>query len=292
MKADAYRLLDVGAARIAVASPIARFHAHLDIVYPHQQPEDPSNFADVRLSMLPGAPWRVRGRQVFLWSEASRPFEPYPVRSALPLFEWGGNWLLAQRLNAYLLLHAGVVARGDRALILPAAPGSGKSTLACALHLAGWRFLSDEFGVLDPETGLVLPMLKPAALKNRSIEVIGNMPGAVLGPVFPKTRKGDVAHFVPDRDSFLARHRGAQPRLVVYPRFQAGAALRCSPVRAAESAMRLGLNSFNYQVLGPVGFHAAVEVAKQTRAYELVYGDLNHAIAEIETLLESAPEPA
>lgn len=292
MKADTYRLLDVGAARIAVASPIARFHEHLDIVYPHQQPEDPSIFADVRVSMLPGAAWRVRGRQVSLWSEASRPFEPYPLRSALPLFEWGGNWLLAQRLNAYLLLHAGVVARDDRALLLPAAPGSGKSTLACAMHLAGWRFLSDEFGVVDPKTGLVLPMLKPAALKNRSIEVIGNMPGAVLGPVFPKTRKGDVAHFVPDRDSFLARHRGARPRLVVYPRFQTGAALRCSPVRAAESAMRLGLNSFNYQVLGAVGFHTAVEVAKRTRAYELVYGDLNDAIAEIETLLESAPEPA
>ncbi len=292
MRAGAYRLLDVGAARIAVASPIARFHEHLDFVYPHQQPEDPSTFCDVRVSMLPGAAWRIRGRQVSLWSEASRPFEPYPVGSALPLFEWGGNWLLAQRLNAYLLLHAGVLARDDRALLLPAAPGSGKSTLACALHLAGWRFLSDEFGVVDPETGLVLPMLKPAALKNRSIEVIGAMAGAVLGPVFPKTRKGDVAHFVPDRESFLARHRGARPRLVVFPRFQAGAVLRCTPLPAAESALRLGLNSFNYQVLGPAGFHAVVELAKHTNAHELVYGDLKSAIDKIETLLESAPAPA
>ncbi len=292
MKANPYRVLDLGAARIAVASPISRLHEHLDIVYPHQQPEDPSTFCDVRVSMLPGAPWRIRGRQVCLWSEASRPFEPYPVGSALPLFEWGGNWLLAQRLNAYLLLHAGVVARGDRALLLPAAPGSGKSTLACALHLAGWRFLSDEFGVVDPETGLVLPMLKPAALKNRSIEVIGAMPGAVLGPIFPKTRKGDVAHFVPDRESFLARRRGARPRLVVFPRFQAGAALRCTPVPAAEAAMRLGLNSFNYQVLGPVGFHAVVALARHTTAYELVYGGLASAIAEIEALLENAPATA
>lgn len=283
-----YRLLDVGAAHLAVASPLERFHQHLDIVYPHQVTLDASAFADVRVSLLPGAPWRLGGRQVSLWSEGLRPFEPYPVGSALPLFEWGGNWLLAQRLNAYWLLHAGVVARNNHALILPAEPGSGKSTLTCALHLAGWRFLSDEFGVVEPKTGTVLPMLKPAALKNRSIEVIGQRPGAVLGPVFPGTRKGDVAHFVPDRSSFDHRRTAATPRLVVFPRFVAGAALQCTALPKAQAAMRLGLNSFNYQTLGPIGFQAAVALAQRTRAYDLVYGDLDAAIAHIEELFEAA----
>lgn len=289
MTSPGYRLLDVGAARLAVASPLERFHEHLDTVYPHQPPPDPTSFADIRVALLPGSPWRLRGRQVSLWSEGQRPFEPYPVNSALPLFEWGGNWLLAQRLNAYLLLHAGVVARNDKALILPAEPGSGKSTLTCALHLAGWRFLSDEFGVVDPETGMVLPMLKPAALKNRSIEIIGKQTGAVLGPVFPGTRKGDVAHFVPNRDSFDNRHTAATPRLVVFPRFVAGGGLQCTPLPKARAVMRLGLNSFNYQVLGPAGFLSAVALAQHTRAYDLTYGDLDAAIAHIEELFEGAP---
>jgi len=291
MTQASYRLLDVGAARLAVASPLESFHRHLDLVYPHQPHGalDDSSFVDVRVALLPGPAWRFRRRQVALWSEGRRPFEPYPVSSALPLFEWGGNWLLAQRLNAYLLLHAGVVARGDRALILPAVPGSGKSTLTCALHLAGWRFLSDEFGVVEPATGTVFPMLKPAALKNRSIEIIGRRAGAVLGPVFPGTRKGDVAHFVPDRNSFLNRRAGAKPRLVIFPRFQAAAALQCALLPPAQAAMRIGLNSFNYHVLGPAGFEAAVLLAQQARAYELVYGDLDEAVTHIETLFESAP---
>lgn len=289
MNRTPYRLLDVGAARLAVSSPIERFHEHLDTVYPHGDGADTSAFADIRVSLLPGAPWRIRGRQVRLWSEGSSPFEPYPAHSALPLFEWGGNWLLAQRLNAYLLLHAGVVARGDRAVILPAEPGSGKSTLTCALHLAGWRFLSDEFGVIDPTTGMVLPMLKPAALKNRSIDIIGRRPGAVLGPVFAGTRKGDVAHFVPDRHSFLSRQRGAQPTLVVFPRFRAGATLACAALSTAQTAMRLGMNSFNYGVLGPVGFDAAIAIARRTHGHELVYGDLDEAIAHVEALFERAP---
>lgn len=284
-----YRLLDVGAARLAVASPIERLHKHLDLVYPHHEPITQALFADARVVLLPGSRLRLRGRQVALWADGQRPFEPYPYDCALPLFEWGSNYLIAQRLNAYLLLHAGVVARNDRALILPAAPGAGKTTLTCALHLAGWRFLSDEFGVIDMGTGELLPMVRPAPLKNRSIDIIGSRPGAVLGPVFPKTRKGDVAHFVPDRESFLGRHQRAHPALVLFPRFRAGAALECTPVPRAQAAMRVGLNSFNYQPLGPLGFQAVVALVQRTVAYELVYGDLDDAIAHIETLFERAP---
>lgn len=288
MRRPSYRLIGLGAARIAVTSPLEEFNDHLDLIYQHHGAEAPEGFADVRVALRPVFNWRPWKRQVALWSEAARPFEPYPQDSALPLFEWGSNWLLAQRLNAYLLLHAGVVARGEHAVILPAAPGSGKSTLTCALHLAGWRFLSDEFGVVDPERGVLLPLLKPAALKNRSIDVIGRLPGAMLGPVFPKTRKGDVAHFVPSRDSVDDRHRPAKPRLVVFPRYRAGATLSCKPLTAAENAMRLGLNSFNYRSLGPVGFHAVVQLARTTQAYELEYSELSDAVNCIEERFGSA----
>ena len=289
MSPPAYRLIDLGAARVAVSSPLKDFHAHLDLVYRHHGNEDPLGFADVRVSLLPGKAMRFWKPQVSLWSEATRPFEPYPLHGALPLFEWGTNWLLAQRLNAYLLLHAGVVARADKAVILPAAPGSGKSTLTCALHLAGWRFLSDEFGVIDTERDMLLPLMKPAALKNRSIEVIGGLPGATLGPVFPKTRKGDVAHFVPLRDSVLSRHRPALPRLVVFPQYRAGARLRCTPLSTADTALRLGLNSFNYRSLGPVGFHTVLRVAQRVRACALEYSDLGSAIEQIEALFDEGP---
>lgn len=284
------RTIDLGAARVAVSSTIDTFNAQIDFIYRDQDfRHESAAFVDLRVALRPGSPWRLWKPQVTLWSEATRPFEPYPLKSALPLFEWGSNWLLVQRLNAYLLLHAAVVARDDRALILPAAPGSGKSTLACALNLAGWRFLSDEFGVVDPATGAMLPLLKPAALKNRSIEVIGGQAGAVLGPTFHGTRKGDVAHFVPDRASVAARHRPARAVMVVFPRYRDGATLRCTPLTRAETALRLGLNSFNYRKLGPVGFDTVVRLVQTATAWEIEYGTLADALLCIEQLFGEAP---
>lgn len=285
--ATACRVLDVGAARLAVISPIASFHAQLDAVYPYMDAIADEGFADVRVSLLPETRMLPGRRQARLWSEGDCPFEPYPLNAALPLFEWGSNWLLAQRLNVYLLLHAGVLARDGQALILPAAPGSGKTTLSCALHLAGWRFLSDEFGVVDIERREVLPMVRPAPLKNASIEVMRARAGARLGPLFPGTRKGDVAHFIPSRQSFHARHERATPKLIVFPRFTAGAALSCISLNPMQAALGLGQNSFNYQALGPVGFETAIALARTTRAYRLTYGDLDEAIAQIEHLFVS-----
>ena len=285
--ATACRVLDVGAARLAVISPIASFHAQLDAVYPYMDVIADEGFADVRVSLLPETRVLPGRRQARLWSEGDCPFEPYPLNAALPLFEWGSNWLLSQRLNAYLLLHAGVLARDGQALILPAAPGSGKTTLSCALHLAGWRFLSDEFGVVDIERREVLPMVRPAPLKNASIEVMRARAGARLGPLFPGTRKGDVAHFIPNRLSFQARHERATPRLVVFPRFTPGAALSCVSLNPMQAVLGLGQNSFNYQALGTAGFETAIALARTTCAYRLTYGDLDEAIAQIEHLFVS-----
>ena len=70
------------------------------------------------------------------------------------------------------MLHAAVVERNGSALFLPAMPGSGKSTLCAALTYRGWRLFSDEFGLIEPARGAVLPLPRAIPLKNRSIEVI------------------------------------------------------------------------------------------------------------------------
>ena len=121
------------------------------------------------------------------------PHEDLPARQALAVLEWGLNLVIALRMHCYLMLHSAVLERAGRGLLLPAAPGFGKSTLCAALANRGWRLLSDEFGLIRSGTTDLLPLPRPIALKNESIDVIRAFaPDAYIGPSIPNTRKGTV----------------------------------------------------------------------------------------------------
>ena len=81
------------------------------------------------------------------------------------MLEAGLNWCIGNLAHQYLVIHSATLERGGRALLMPAPPGSGKSTLCAALITRGWRLLSDEFALVDPATGLLVPVPRPVALK-------------------------------------------------------------------------------------------------------------------------------
>ena len=104
--------------------------------------------------------------------EHARHFNPLPAEQAFPLLEWGLNWCVATQCHQYLILHAAVLERGGRALIMPAPPGSGKSTLCAALVARGWRLFSDELALIEIGGGQIVPLPRPISLKNESIDRI------------------------------------------------------------------------------------------------------------------------
>lgn len=243
-------------------------------------------FADfhIRVDHPPGLRRWLRP-QVQFRTDGEAPFEPFPADTALPFLEWGSNWCVATRMDGYLLLHAAVLERAGRALLLPAWPGSGKSTLAAALMFRGWRLLSDEFGLLRPDDGLLDPFPRLIPLKNVSIEVMRRFaPQAVMGPVFPKTRKGDVAHVRPSADSVARMEEPARPAWVVYPNFQAGKPPRLVPLARERSFLKLSGNSFNYERTGLRGFESVARLMDTTRSYLFEYGDLDDAVATLDAM--------
>jgi len=171
----------------------------LQKLYGSHQVGDSIELFDVTVNLRRVGGFRSRVRpQLELLVDGAVDFEPFPLDTPMPLLEWGMNYALASRLCCYLLLHAGAVERKGRAVLLPAMPGSGKSTLTAALSLRGFRLLSDEFGVVRLDDGQLLPIPRPIALKNESIDVIARFaPTAGIGPRYPKTHKGTVAHLAP-----------------------------------------------------------------------------------------------
>lgn len=239
------------------------------------------DFADFHLQLRrPRSHRRWLRPQVRLHCDGYEMFQPMPLRHAFPMFEWGLNWCVSSRAHRYLIVHAAVLERNGRAVILPAPPGSGKSTLTAALAgRGGWRLLSDELTMIEPESGLVVPNPRPISLKNASIEVIrAYVPDAVLSTPVHDTTKGTVAHMRAPGDAVRRAADCARPAWVVFPHYSRGAATTLEALAPASTFMELAGNSFNYSILGAAGFHALGRVIDQVAGFRFRYSALDEAL--------------
>lgn len=272
----------------SVAEGLAQLYGQFEVRSAHEA------FADFHVSIESSAGLRrwLRPQARFSF-DGIQPFKPLPRDQAFPMLEWGLNWCVSTQAHQYLIIHAAVVEKNGQAAILPAPPGSGKSTLAAALVLSGWRLLSDELTLIDRKTGLIQPLPRPVSLKNQSIEVIRQFDDdAFINRASHDTIKGTVAHMRPPRDSVLRQHEPAQPRWVIFPKWEAGARTRLTPRSQAQTFMFLAQNAFNYSHLGADGFRVGTALVDQSRCFDFRYSDLDEAIATFDRLSETADEPA
>ena len=282
-------VLDLGAMRVRLHSRVAGLAAALAQVYRHFPLDDADPYVDSELRLDRGRDWpRIWQARLRFLADGTAPFESAPAALSLAQLEWGMNWVYAHLFSRHLLLHSGAVERHGVGLMLVASPGSGKSTLTAALSLKGFRVLSDEFGSLRLSDRRLLPLAKPVALKNTSIDLIRTWsPEAVLGPVFVGTHKGDVAHLALTQDSVSRRHEPARPGILIFPTWQADQPVELTRVMPARALSELAHNSFNYSLLGQPAFEAASDLVAGCECYRLTYGRLPDVVPVLEDLCQA-----
>ncbi len=208
---------------------------------------------------------------------------PLPLSMGLLAAEMAMNLQVALGERRFLLLHAASVEKDGKALILTGESGSGKSTLAALLALKGWRFLGDEFALIEPATGMIHPFPRPTSLKNEAIAaVMTRLPEDRFGPLLKATPKGDLRHLVPPLESLVQMHEPALPALLLYPTY--GAASTTRDVGKAENFVRLTQASTNYVALGEAGFGALTRFVDLVPAIAIDYPDSDTALRIVNRL--------
>jgi hypothetical protein len=172
-----------------------------------------------------------------------------------------------QRARDFLSLHAGAVARNGDACLLPADMERGKSSLVLALLRAGFSYLSDEVGAIDPVTGRAYPFPKRIKLAPTAL------------PFFPGLEAA-----LRDRDSVPFRlweryigaedvgARVAEPsavRWLVFPTPDWDGPARLEPVSQSEAVRRMAESSFNLYRYGERGVVLLSRIAAGAPAFEL-----------------------
>ena len=208
---------------------------------------------------------------------------PLPLEQSLLAAEMGMNLQMALGWRRHLILHASAVEKDGRALIMTGASGSGKSTLSAMLGNKGWRFMGDEFVLLDVLTGEAVPFPRLVSLKN---EAIGAMQATAFdgrfGPLLTGTPKGSICHLVPPKSAVAAMHIPAKPALLLFPQYGYEPAIREVPPE--ETFMRLTQASTNYVALGEAGFTSLTRFIRSVPARSIDYSSGFEAESLVERL--------
>lgn len=273
-------------ARVASDAPslvqdIALMYADFDMC-------PPDVFADFHVQV-----WRDSGVRRWIKPQARFSFDGQPSFTGLPLaqafamLEWGLNWCVAAHSHQYLVIHAAVIEKNGKGVVLPAPPGSGKSTLCASLVMKGWRLLSDELALYDLHTGLIYGMARPISLKNKSINIIKRLaPDAVMTAPVPNTTKGTIALLRPPVSSVMRIGEPVQARWIVLPKYEYESQPILAPHSRACTFMLIAEQSFNYDIQGQAGFDAVGSLVSSTQCYQFTYSSLDDAQQVFDNLLE------
>ncbi len=275
---------------VRLKSDLPRVAHDLLRLYPRFELGAADDFADFHLEVLRESGFRRWLKpEARFYADGEAAFSTLPAAQAFHMVEWGMNWAVTSLAHQYLVYHAAALERGGQALLLPAPPGSGKSTLTAALAHRGWRLLSDELSLLDPQQGVVFGMARAVNLKNAAIDVIRRFtPAAILTEPVPDTLKGTLALMKAPDESVARVHEPARPAWIISPRFEAGSPTLLAPTDKASMLLLLAEQAFNYDIHGRAGFEMTADLVDRCDCLELVYSDLDDAIARLDALAAGA----
>jgi len=275
----------IGPARFRIGSAWRGPVEALDALY-RSFPREPDAIADFTVRLEPAGALRRWWRpSVGIAGDHMLPdAAPMALRHGLLAAEMGMNLQMALGWRRHLLIHASSVEKDGRAVVMTGESGSGKSTLAALLGERGWRFMGDEFALIDFATGAIHPFPRLISLKN---EAIGAMRAEVkedgrFGPLLSDTPKGEIAHLIPPAGAIARMDEAAMPALLLFPRFGHAADVRA--VSQGEAFMRLTQASTNYVACGEAAFEALHRFVTGVPALALDFRSGDEAVAMVERL--------
>ena len=285
---DDQPVLEVGPFRFRLSTPFAGLADQIRDLYADFPWHGAESLADFSLVLRPPVWWRRYIRQSVIGdADRTAPFVPLPLSHGLVACEMGLNWTTALTQLQYLTLHASGVALGERSVIMSGESGSGKSTLAAGLGYRGWRFLNDEFALLDPATGSQLPFPRPTSLKNDAIPVMQAwIDAARFSSPFPETPKGTICYLRPPADAVARMHEPGTPALILFPLFARDAQPELIRMPPSEALVRLVAGSANYEAMAERGFECLTQLINRAPAFWLRYKNFDEADTLIREALE------
>ncbi len=186
----------------------------------------------------------------------------------------------------YLQLHAAAMIRDGIGVVLAGASGSGKSTLAAGLLSRGWRYLSDELALIDPDTLALRGFPKALCVKRGAFDVLESLSLPLWRRRhYVKAFKGRVGYLNPRQVSAAAVGGSARVGFIVFPRYMGDRPPRLRPVKRAQALFSLQANMLNQRDFGPRSIPILGDLVRGAKCMALEVGALGRTCDTLERLV-------
>ena len=189
-------------------------------------------------------------------------------------------WTIAVNAHDFLLdLHAGVVGKDGRCILLPAVPGSGKSSLTSALTHSGLDYYSDEVALVEREGFQVAPVPLAICVKSTGWDLMTRYYPQL--PNMPTHRRGDdklVRYVPPPADA--VQNRPARVSHIFFPCYSKDEATRLTHLPRSAALARLMDQCLAFRLhLDPASVKQLVSWIAGIDCYDLTFSSLDQAVA-------------
>jgi hypothetical protein len=177
---------------------------------------------------------------------------------------------VSKTVRSFVALHAGAVATDEGALFLPAPTKRGKSTLVAGLLARGFRYLSDEAGLVDPVTSTAHPFPRRITLQEVAVARFPGLEDRL------QDREGLRGHpfyrYARPEDLESETSQASTIRWLVFPGPDRSGSPRLSPIGRAEAVEQMAANCFNLHRYRDRGVIVLSRVTEHAEAFSLEGG--------------------
>lgn len=278
----------IGSFRVSLRSELPEVLRDFAALYPlrHDEVEGSTRTIQLEVRRAGRCRWGRRLYRVFADGEEVGGWRHR--NGVFPLLEWGVNLRIMATRPEFLQIHAASMSYRGQGVILAGDSGYGKSTLATILMARGWKYLCDEFALVDPKTAELTPFPKALCIKHGSYSVVRR-----LGLEFSRRRdylkelKGRVGYLNP-RTAVGDAVGGRVPcRFIVFPKYEPGQRATIDPVCRSHAAMRLFGGCFNRQTFPEAGLGALTNLVRRCRCCRLQSGEPQATARLLEATLDN-----
>ena len=200
-------------------------------------------------------------------------------RYILEYLEYKIYTLLIDRLRNYYLIHAGAVALNDKAIMLPASSGGGKTTLIAGLIKNGFRYFTDEIGIIDPHTLEVYPFPKPLNMKIGSLPLFDNFePEMELINESQMAIEDKIYHVFVKSASVQPINKPLAVGKIVFVQYNPNEKSTLTPISRAKAIFEMAKCSFNQFRFKDEGIAILDRLARGCECYELKFTQVGDAV--------------